>query len=191
MSFSETLATFNQEFPNVVIGTIFRTQEYLGLLDHEQHARNTAITMAPEPTTVIQYYNKFITFVGEYHELLGFSNLHRNFYILLYSTFFDSEFKTTGKAYNNIFADLTLKSGNPDDINQYIDTFTWEGWAWGFAFWVVWHTFVYLSSGVLASFAFMIWYMFNTDIPLCTPDDMADNWFTTTLGVNLCSEAWM
>ena len=86
---------------------------------------------------------------------------------------------------------MTLNSGTPEDINQYIDTFTWEGWLWGALFFVVWHTFVYLSSGVLASFAFFVWYLYNTDVPLCAESDFTDNWFMTTMNVNLCSQAWM
>jgi len=181
-------------FEETVLGTIWAGLELVGKATAGQHDRVAAggLTMAAAPTTVMEYYAKFAAFVGEFHEILGLSNLHTYFWVLVYSSFFDPDFWTNGGyAYNNFIADKDLQSGAPDGIFAYVDLLTWEGWLWGLCFWVVWHTYVYLSSGVLAIPLFMVWYAFNTDIPLCEADDFADNFFKTTFDWDLCAYAWM
>ena len=176
------------------MGTLWAALEATGYATAGQHDRviGGALDPAIVPTTVMGWHRMFATFVGEFHEILGFGAIQKYFWVLVYSSLFDPTFWSNGGyAYQNFYADYVLNNGSPEGIFEYIDMLTWKGWLWGFAFWALWHTYVYLSSGVLAALTFLVWYLFNSDIPLCAPSDFADNWFNVNFGWNLCAYPFM
>ena len=88
---------------------------------------------------------------------------------------------------------MDLESGSPSGINYYADLYTWDGWLEAFIFFVVWHSYVYIGSGISSVFVFGIIYAFYTDIPLCKDEDFTDDFFNSLGGYsfNLCAYDWM
>ena len=171
---------------------MWQALELLGQATPGQHNRVAAggVTMAAAPTTVVQHFKKFKALTDDYHEILGNSKLLIHFFILVYSSLFDADFWTNGGyAYQNWYADWMLNNGTPEGIYSYIDLFTWEGWMYGFLFWLAWHVWVYLSSSLVSALAFMIFYLFVQQwMPLCADGDFDDLFFKTYFGWDFC--AW-
>ena len=77
---------------------MWKVLELVGMATPGQHNRVAAggVTMAPTPVTVVQHYKKFASLTENFHEILGHGKLQVHFWILAYSSLFDSEFWTNG-----------------------------------------------------------------------------------------------
>uniref|UniRef100_A0A7S3CPQ5 Uncharacterized protein n=1 Tax=Strombidium rassoulzadegani TaxID=1082188 RepID=A0A7S3CPQ5_9SPIT len=156
---------------------IWVAEKQFGVTNHDRVAPG-ALNMAPAPTTVVQYINRYQT-INEYVGGAINNPMYLHFFLLVVCSIADP---SKEYCYDNVIADLTLNSGNPEGIFAILDLFTWSGWIEAYAFLVIRQIALAVIAQYFVSMVFGVWYAFSDNIKLCEPGDV-----DPIFGFDLCN----
>lgn len=89
--------------------------------------------------------------------------------------------------YDNVWADMVLENGHPskDSIYSMVDLFTWDGWLYMYAVYLVHYAIQYTFRTAVVFFMFMVYYWQVYDQPFCVKGEI------DIFGWDLCDNEFM
>ena len=127
--------------------------------------------------------------IDQYADGIGLLTLyHVHFWLLVVCTIsYWADTNSYPYCYDNIWADIVLQNGTPskDSIYSIIDLFTWEGWLYAWAVYIVHHGIKATFEGMLYTLIFMVYYWSVLDEPFCVKGQI------NIFGWDLCDNEFM
>lgn len=91
-------------------------------------------------------------------------------FVILSACSFYKGLELSGTCYDNVWADIYLNGGSPDQKFEYLsaaDMFTWKGWLTAYAAYIMNNLTSSITTAVAVNGAYTLAYVFNSGWSLC------------------------